>query len=80
MAEVIPFPLTNRLAFIWKQAAWFAEQSRSAAERNLERQVQVQRDALRRRGVPPEVVERECRQMEDAIRAAALRFGGASRG
>jgi hypothetical protein len=77
LAEVVPFPLVRRRDLIMRQAQWFAEQSRSAAERNLRRQVHVQRETLLRRGIPPEVVEQQCAEMEAAIRAAAWRFGSA---
>jgi hypothetical protein len=77
VAEVIAFPLVRRRDLIMRQAQWFAEQSRSAAEKNLRRQVHVQRETLLRRGIPPETVEQQCAEMEAAIRAAAWRFGSA---
>lgn len=74
MAEIVPFPLCRRHGFITRQASWFAEQSPSAAEKNLRRQIDVQADALRRRGVADAVVERECSALDAAIRATALRL------
>jgi len=80
MADIVPLPLARRKALILRQGAWFAEQSPHAAEINLQRQIQVQRDALTRRGVAPDVVARECRELESAIRAVVENAGGASNG
>jgi hypothetical protein len=73
-ADVVPFPLARRRDLIQRQAAWFCDQGERAAESNLWRLLQVQRDALLRRGVDPPVVEREVQALEAAIRAAATRL------
>jgi len=82
MAEVVPFPLARRRGLVLRQAEWFAQQSPAAAEANLLRQVQIQREALLRRGVDPCVVERECSGLVGAIRAVVwalvLTPGGAA--
>jgi hypothetical protein len=77
---VVPFPLARRRAYILKQAAWFAERPPQAAETNLQRQIQVQREAMQRRGLDPDVIAQQCREMEYAVRVAALRFGGSASG
>lgn len=73
-ATVLPFPLARRRAYILKQAAWFAERPQQSAEANLQRQIQVQREAMQRRGLAPDVIEHQCRAMEYAVRVEAFRF------
>lgn len=80
MAEILPFPLNRRRAFILRQARWFAEHRAQTAEINLRRQIHVQREALLRRCIHAEIVDRQCRELEDAIRTAAFSFVGASNG
>jgi hypothetical protein len=82
MAEVLPFPLARRRTLVARQAAWFVRQSEAAAEHNLARQLEVQRDALLRKGVGQAVVEAEVQALEGTIRATAWRLllvpGGAA--
>ena len=82
MGEVLPFPLSRRRAFVMRQAAWFAEQRHQPAEADLRRQLRVQADALRRRGVDHGRIDAECAALESAIRAQVLRWsipsGGAA--
>jgi hypothetical protein len=82
MAEILAFPLARRRALIRKQAAWFGEQTARGAERNLGRQLEVQADALLRKGVDPDQVAREIAALEGAIRAEVWRLvltpGGAA--
>ena len=72
MAEVIPFPLTRRRAFIAKQAGHAAEMHPDAATRYVQHQVKVQRDTMLRKGVAEEVIEHELRCMELAIRTSMI--------
>lgn len=69
MAEVIPFPLARRQDLIQRQASWFAQQASAAAEKNLYRQVHVQRETMVRRGIARERIEPELQALEGAIRA-----------
>jgi hypothetical protein len=71
---VVPFPLARRRDLIRRQAAWFVEQSHRAAERNLARQLDVQRETMRRRGVSARTAEAEIAELEAAIRARARRL------
>ena len=48
---ILPFPILRRHGFIQKQAAHAACMNPNAAARYIEYQIQVQRDAMRRRGV-----------------------------
>jgi hypothetical protein len=81
-ATVLPFPLVRREHFITKQARRAAELSPAAGEKHLLAQVKIQREALARKGVASEIIDREATQLESAIRAAiwsaVLRPGGAA--
>ncbi|WP_410712066.1 DUF6074 family protein [Bradyrhizobium sp. BEA-2-5] len=72
-ARVIPFPITRRHSFIERQACRAAELSPDAGERHIRNQVQIQVDAMRRRGIGEDLIAREARCMETAIRAALWR-------
>jgi hypothetical protein len=81
MAQILPFPLAKRAGLIRKQARFFLSQPHGPAEKNLAAQLDVQRQALHRRSVTPEVIEAEVAALEVAIRAEAWRqtlFGGAA--
>ena len=67
-AAILPFPLVRRAIYISRQAEQMACMNDRAAARYLAHQLQVQRDALYRRGVPQPLIEREIRNMEAAIR------------
>jgi Family of unknown function (DUF6074) len=69
MAEVLPFPATRRFSLIRKMARLLATYSADAAERTLRARLDATRSAMLRRGIAPEVVEREIRSLELAIRA-----------
>jgi hypothetical protein len=70
MAEIVPFPVVRRQAFIQRQAARAAELNQHAGERHIQQQVKVQVDAMRRKGIPEDLIALEVRCMESAIRAA----------
>jgi hypothetical protein len=72
-AIILPFPIARRRAFIQKQADHATCLNPDAAERYLEYQLQVQRDAMRRRGVAEDLVVRELKCMTVAIRNELLR-------
>ena len=72
-ATILPYPIARRVAFIRKQADQSACLNPSASERYLEYQLQVQRDAMRRRGVTEDLIARELKCMELAIRQELLR-------
>lgn len=72
-AEVVPFPYIHRRAFIVRQAVRAAELNPDAGERHVRTQIQIQIDAMRRRGISEEVILREARCMETAIRTALWR-------
>lgn len=72
-AEVVPFPYIHRRVFIERQALRAAELNPDAGERHVRYQIQVQIDAMRRRGIGEELILREARCLETAIRAALWR-------
>ncbi|KRR11287.1 hypothetical protein CQ12_05525 [Bradyrhizobium jicamae] len=79
-ATIVPFPLDRRRTFIERQANRAAELNPDAGERHILYQLEVQRAALRRKGVDDALIERELRCMESAIRASLQRLlmGGAA--
>jgi hypothetical protein len=72
-ATILPYPIARRWAFIQKQAVHATCLNPDAAERYLEYQLQVQRDAMRRRGVAEDLIVRELKCMTTAIRNELLR-------
>jgi hypothetical protein len=79
-ATILPFPILRRHGFIEKQAAHAACMNPDAGVRYIEHQIQVQRDAMRRRGVAEDLIARELKLMDAAIRrelVQTLSTGGA---
>lgn len=74
MAEIIPFPLNRRRDLVERQANRFLDLGPKSCETTLAHQLQVQREALLRKGVDPVDVEREVRGLEGAIRAEVWRL------
>ncbi len=74
MAEILAFPPARRLGFVRRQAAWFVEQSHEAAEANLARQLDLQRETLLRKGVDAGRLAAEIRDLESAIRSEVWRL------
>jgi hypothetical protein len=72
-AVIVPFPIARRRAFIQKQADHATCLNPDASERYLEYQLQVQRDAMRRRGVAEDLIARELKCMAAAVRQELLR-------
>jgi hypothetical protein len=78
-ADVLPFPLAQRRYLVQRQARRYTELNPDAAERHIEYQVGIQAAAMRRKGVAEDLIERECRSFENAIRELLTRSasGGA---
>ena len=68
-ASVIPFPIARRRAFIRKQADHVALMNPDSGVRYLEHQLLVQADAMRRKGIDEDLVQRELRCMRRALQA-----------
>ena len=71
-AIILPFPILRRHGFIEKQAAHAASVNPDASARYIEYQIRVQRDAMRRRGIAEDLIARELKLMEAAIRQELL--------
>jgi hypothetical protein len=69
-AQILPFPPTRPRAFVFKQAEHAALMNPDAGERYVLRQLKVQGDAMRRKGIAEDLIQRELRCLETAIRAA----------
>jgi hypothetical protein len=67
--QIVPFPSVRRIGYIRKLARLMAHYSADGGERTLNAQLNAQYTAMLRRGLPPEVVERELRAFELAVRA-----------
>lgn len=69
-AIVLPFPRSRDRRYVRRHAGHMAIASTTAkAEAHLQRQIQIQRETLQRRGVMPKVIEAELRSVEGNIRA-----------
>ena len=71
-AIIFPFPIVRRHGFVRRQAEHAASMNPDSSARYLEYQLQVQRDAMRRRGVAEDRIVRELKLMEAAIRRELL--------
>jgi len=67
-AEIVPFPATRRTSFITKMARLLANYSAAGADRALDAQLAQTRIAMERKGIAPELAEREVGSLELAIR------------
>jgi hypothetical protein len=80
MTEVLPFPIARRRDFIRKQAAHAARMNPDSAVRYVERQLLAQRDAMRRRGIAENLIDRELHSMTAAMYAEFLQVKSAMGG
>jgi hypothetical protein len=69
-AAILPFPIARRRAFIQKQADHASLMNPDSGLRYVEYQLKLQAEAMRRRGIDEDLVQREIRCMESAIKAA----------
>jgi hypothetical protein len=70
VADVVPFPLARRHAFVERHARLIATMRPDAGERYLDRQLSFQAGNLGRKGIGPHIIEREVAALDSAIRAA----------
>ena len=71
-AEIVPFPLASRRSMIFRQARYAAVLNPDAAERHIQRQLKIQRQAMRRRGINEHLIAREINCLENSIRSTLL--------
>jgi Family of unknown function (DUF6074) len=72
-AAIVPFPPARRRRFIVKTAVRLVSVPAKTAEKLLAATLQQQATAMARKGVPPDLIERERRKLECAIRAELWR-------
>jgi hypothetical protein len=68
--KLIPFPQSRRRRFIMKTVTRLVGSPTKTAEKLLAATLQQQARVMARKGVPPDLIERERRKLEGAIRAA----------
>ena len=69
-ALIIAFPPARRIDFVERHARLMADMRPEVADGHLRRQLDIQRDALRRKQVPEANIAIELRRLESAVRAA----------
>ena len=74
MTAILPFPLVRRRDFVLRHAARIADAQPKTAEKLLAHAVQVQIDMMTRRGIAPELIAREAKALETAIRCELCRL------
>ena len=70
MAQVIPFPLVRRKAFIFRHAQLIASMRPDVGQRHLERQLAFQAKALLAKQINILIVDREVTRLRAALRTA----------
>jgi hypothetical protein len=73
-ASAIPVPLSRRTSFVERHGEIISDMTQKSAERHLAHQLKVQREALGRRGVAADRIEREIASLQRAIISASLEF------
>ena len=71
-AAIYPFPLTRRVDFLRRHSAIVANLPADAGRRHIAQQTKIQRDALMRRGIDQDIIDRELRALEAVLRSAAM--------
>jgi Family of unknown function (DUF6074) len=71
--KLIPFPQIRRRRFVMRHAIRLAGLSHKTAEKLLAAILRQQAGVMARKGIPAEVIERESRSLENAIRAELWR-------
>jgi hypothetical protein len=69
VAQIISFPAVRRIGLIRNMARVMATYRADAAERTLQARLDATRNAMLRKGIPPDVAGLEVRSLELAIRA-----------
>jgi hypothetical protein len=69
-AAIFPFPITRRHKFIERQVSRLFELNVYSRERHIHLQLKIQPDAMRRRGIADNLIARELKSMEFALRNA----------
>ena len=72
-SKLIPFPQSRRRRFIMKTVTRLLGAAAKTAERLLAVTLEQQARVMARKGMPPDLIELECRKLECAIRAELWR-------
>lgn len=73
-AQMIPFPIGRRRAFVARLAEQVASRPAAAGEAHLLQQLKRQGEVLRRKGVPTKAIEGELRALTAAVRTELWRL------
>ena len=72
-AIILPFPIVRRHGFIQRQVAHAASMNYDSCVRYVERQLTIQRDTMRRRGIAENLIDRELYRMAMAMQSEMQR-------
>jgi len=72
-ALILPFPIVRRHGFIQRQVAHAARMNYDSCVRYVERQLTIQRDTMRRRGIAENLIDRELYRMAMAMQSEMQR-------
>jgi hypothetical protein len=72
-AVILPFPINRRYNFIARQVRRLFELHAYSRERHICLQLKIQADAMRRKGIADNLVARELKSMEFAVRKGLSR-------
>lgn len=67
-AVIYPFRQCRRVGLVWSTARRMTDLRPAKAEAHLQRQIDIQRQTLLRKGVAPALIEPEMRALEAAVR------------
>jgi len=67
LANVVPFPVARRREFVRRHAERMAAMPTTWGRKHLERQLQIQCETMQPRGIAPDVIAKERRDLENAI-------------
>jgi hypothetical protein len=73
MSKIVPFPQARRRRFVTRHAIRLTGLPHKTAEKLLCATLKQQAEVMTRKGIPTAVVEREGRNLENAIRAELWR-------
>jgi hypothetical protein len=73
-AAVLPFPLVRRRDFVLRNAERIADAQPTTAEKLLAHTIIVQTGTMARRGIAPDLIAREAKALETAIRCELWRL------
>jgi hypothetical protein len=73
-AIIVPFPIVRRHGFIQRQVAHAARMNYDSCVRYVERQLTIQRDTMRGRGIAENLIDRELYRMAMAMQSEMQRI------